>query len=350
MNNKIGKEFSVKLDVKKVNLLKTDISVQTFDTVYLNIEIIENGLPKDISNCEIEIYGLRNTSGTKIEQKFIEGITVVDSKQGEINVKLKDSFVKYSDRISVSTLIKDEDEKVYIQPFLFTVTNSLSNSIVEEALNDIVSLEELNKMVIELNKLIVETGENEGNRCSEENARLTNETNRVSSEKARNDKEVDRIIQENIRATEEVKRLSSEKLRVELYENLKILKTSLETSESARISNENLRISAENNRISNENNRINNDDLYKQNERLRVVAEQDRSYFESTRINSENDRLRAENKRLDSEILRNNNEKYRKDNEAQRIIEENRRCANDSIRDAKLADMQRQIDELKKSR
>lgn len=172
----------------------------------------------------------------------------------------------------------------------------------------------------------------EGQRSTNETARLSAEENRISAENDRVTAETARVNAENKRDSAEKSRVSAETGRVNAESARVTAESQRANAESVRAQNEAARISAETGRADAEADRVSAEDTRISAETARKTAETNRASAETVRESGEAARKSAETGRVSAETARANAESTRQTSEAARVSAEKSRAAAETAR------------------
>lgn len=149
--------YDLKLDVKKTNMLtnKEGMACKANDNIVLNIELVEGGLKKELSNdCSISLITsilLDNgiTETYRQNNKEHGGIEVItDETSTKILIKPMDFFTLNTSSAVISEIvISDANESISTQKFKFRVVGTLNGDIIKSAFDSINTLDELDKLI-----------------------------------------------------------------------------------------------------------------------------------------------------------------------------------------------------------
>lgn len=145
-NNIIAKKFKITLDTIKQKLIRTDFIAIIGDSIEITVNLIENANPKDITNSNVILLGVRS-DGSYFEQR--ENIIVSDGVNGVIKIYPKLDIFSVEGQTICGLIVQDEDETINIQRFSVNVSKSIATDIIVEAKNEIQTLKELNELLDE---------------------------------------------------------------------------------------------------------------------------------------------------------------------------------------------------------
>ena len=162
----ISKHYSFSLDTKATKLLKSNLVFNYGDDITLKISVIEDGQLKDLTNCQVDLVVANQGNNIPIIHKFEEGgISIFENVA---TIVCKDSYIN-SLGINIGQLIiRDEDQNITTQSFLYVTNSTL---ISDEMINAAEQIDTL----IKLNKIIEETEL----KLEDFNTRISNINNRL---------------------------------------------------------------------------------------------------------------------------------------------------------------------------
>lgn len=155
MSNDISKHISFSLDVKSSKVKKDKLLVVNVgDSVTLDISLIEDGLPKNISGCNIDLIVANEdiTLNSIIHRYSQGGITISDDVDGEVKIECKNSYIN---RLGINLgqlIISDMDQQVLSQKFMFVTNPTLLGDLIEEAKEEVDSLAKLELIIEKLSE------------------------------------------------------------------------------------------------------------------------------------------------------------------------------------------------------
>lgn len=162
----ISKHYSFSLDTKATKLLKSNLVFNYGDDITLKISVIEDGQPKDLTNCQIDLVVANQENNIPIIHKFEEGgISVLENV---VTIICKDSYINSLGVNIGELIIRDEDQNITTQSFLYVTNSTL---ISDEMINAAGQIDTL----IKLNKIIEETEL----KLEDFNTRISNINNRL---------------------------------------------------------------------------------------------------------------------------------------------------------------------------
>ena len=155
-DNIIAKPYNIELDMKTVKPLRDKTMImQVGDSVVFNITLIQDGVPKNLTNCSVDFMVVRNTSQTSIEQKYNDGIKIINPLEGTIKIILKPDIVEIADTMLGGLVIYDADEIIFSNSFYFSVIDNIFGDKIKEAQDNIETLIKLDRLMDEYkNKLV----------------------------------------------------------------------------------------------------------------------------------------------------------------------------------------------------
>lgn len=162
----ISKHYSFSLDTKATKLLKSNLVFNYGDDITLKISVIEDGQLKDLTNCQIDLVVANQENNIPIIHKFEEGgISVLENV---VTIICKDSYINSLGVNIGELIIRDEDQNITTQSFLYVTNSTL---ISDEMINAAGQIDTL----IKLNKIIEETEL----KLEDFNTRISNINNRL---------------------------------------------------------------------------------------------------------------------------------------------------------------------------
>lgn len=162
----ISKHYSFSLDTKATKLLKSNLVFNYGDDITLKISVIEDSQLKDLTNCQIDLVVANQENNIPIIHKFEEGgISVLENV---VTIICKDSYINSLGVNIGELIIRDEDQNITTQSFLYITNSTL---ISDEMINAAGQIDTL----IKLNKIIEETEL----KLEDFNTRISNINNRL---------------------------------------------------------------------------------------------------------------------------------------------------------------------------
>lgn len=162
----ISKHYSFSLDTKATKLLKSNLVFNYGDDITLKISVIEDSQLKDLTNCQIDLVVANQENNIPIIHKFEEGgISVLENV---VTIICKDSYINSLGVNIGGLIIRDEDQNITTQSFLYVTNSTL---ISDEMINAAGQIDTL----IKLNKIIEETEL----KLEDFNTRISNINNRL---------------------------------------------------------------------------------------------------------------------------------------------------------------------------
>lgn len=162
----ISKHYSFSLDTKATKLLKSNLVFNYGDDITLKISVIEDGQPKDLTNCQIDLVVANQGNNIPIIHKFEEG--GISTLENVVTIVCKDSYINSLGVNIGQLIIRDEDQNITTQSFLYVTNSTL---ISDEMINAAGQIDTL----IKLNKIIEETEL----KLEDFNTRISNINNRL---------------------------------------------------------------------------------------------------------------------------------------------------------------------------
>lgn len=139
----ISKSYEFTLDTKSNKLLKCNLIFNSGDDITLNINITEDGKPKDLTNCKVDL--IAENGNLPIIHGFEQGgISVIDSK---VIINCKNNYI---DRVGANIgqiFISDEDQSISTQKFLFITNSTLVSENIKNSENKIDTLRKLDTAI-----------------------------------------------------------------------------------------------------------------------------------------------------------------------------------------------------------
>ena len=163
----ISKHYSFSLDTKATKLLKSNLVFNYGDDITLKISVIEDGQLKDLTNCQIDLVVANQGNNIPIIHKFEEG--GISTLENVVTIVCKDSYINSLGVNIGQLIIRDEDQNVTTQSFLYITNSTL---ISDEMINAAGQIDTL----IKLNKIIEETEL----KLEDFNTRISNINNRLN--------------------------------------------------------------------------------------------------------------------------------------------------------------------------
>lgn len=162
----ISKHYSFSLDTKATKLLKSNLVFNYGDDITLKISVIEDGQLKDLTNCQIDLVVANQGNNIPIIHKFEEG--GISTLENVATIVCKDSYINSLGVNIGQLIIRDEDQNITTQSFLYVTNSTL---ISDEMINAAGQIDTL----IKLNKIIEETEL----KLEDFNTRISNINNRL---------------------------------------------------------------------------------------------------------------------------------------------------------------------------
>lgn len=162
----ISKHYSFSLDTKATKLLKSNLVFNYGDDITLKILVIEDGQLKDLTNCQIDLVVANQENNIPIIHKFEEG--GIDTLENVVTIVCKDNYINSLGVNIGQLIIRDEDQNITTQSFLYVTNSTL---ISDEMINAAGQIDTL----IKLNKIIEETEL----KLEDFNTRISNINNRL---------------------------------------------------------------------------------------------------------------------------------------------------------------------------
>ena len=218
----MDKIFDLVIDTK-LKTYQRVLGIKQFENnVVLNITLVQNSLPLDLTNCMVRLNYLNKN------ELLLQPANIVSPKEGMVRVKVLTKVLDTIGDTPVDISVFDEqNRKITTSTFVLVVGESIYN-------NDKIDIEELD-LIQGIYAKEDERQKNEKIRISNEEQREINERTRVQNEENTKNNELTRESNEKIRISNEKVRESSEKERV--------------SQEVVRQENEGVRVSSESERI-----------------------------------------------------------------------------------------------------
>lgn len=162
----ISKHYSFSLDTKATKLLKSNLVFNYGDDITLKISVIEDGQLKDLTNCQVDLVVANQGNNIPIIHKFEEG--GISTLENVVTIICKDSYINSLGVNIGQLIIRDADQNITTQSFLYVTNSTL---ISDEMINAAGQIDTL----IKLNKIIEETEL----KLEDFNTRISNINNRL---------------------------------------------------------------------------------------------------------------------------------------------------------------------------
>ncbi|MDS1004193.1 BppU family phage baseplate upper protein [Clostridium sporogenes] len=236
----MDKLFNLLIDTKRTGFNAVRGLKQGDNNSILNITLVQNSVPFNLSNCTVRINYKRPDN-----KLFLQMADVVNAIDGKVKINILTKALENTGEVKADLSIFDKDNR--------KITSATFSMFVDGSIyrNDYLEPEDLD--------LIQSIWVEEDKRIRAENERVKNEDNRKNVENAR-------VESEENRKLEEIKRVDSENIRVEN-------ETGREKSETTRIENEKIRLENESKRVENEKNRITEESERVESENKRIENE-----------------------------------------------------------------------------
>ena len=342
----MDKIFNLKIDTKIKNITTVTGLKQFDNNCILNITLVQNSLPLNLTGCTVRLNFLRAD-----KKVLLYMANIVNHEEGKIKIKLSPEVLEKIGFLKCDISVFDSN--------LMKITGTVFDMKVEKSIysNDyylnMKDFDIVQQMHIEEEKRI----NNEKERVQNENTRVQNEDKRIDDENTRIKNEGTRIASEKERVQNENIRKENETTREKTFSNLKektqsniniqeekikeITRINLDVSDNEakrieaeyiREKNSNTSISKEEERQANENKRIEAEKERINKEKERIEAEKTRQANENKIVEAEQERVLSENDRKSNELNRDKSEEERDLKESIRIEEEEERQANEKKR------------------
>ena len=162
----ISKHYSFSLDTKATKLLKSNLVFNYGDDITLKISVIEDGQPKDLTNCQVDLVVANQEDNIPIIHRFEEG--GISTLENVVTIVCKDNYINLLGVNIGQLIIRDEDQNITTQSFLYVTNSTL---ISDEMINATEQIDTL----IKLKEIIEETEL----KLEDFNARISNINNRL---------------------------------------------------------------------------------------------------------------------------------------------------------------------------
>lgn len=139
------KPYQLNLDCKIPNVEKLNpkSTIYIGDTVKVNVKILDNDMPVDITNSTIRLVVASEESDKCVEQ--IEGITIVNGELGEFEIVLKQGCLIQGLNCGQFEITKDTT--IFSRKFVYVVLPNTQKGIVESAKTESETLARLNQVL-----------------------------------------------------------------------------------------------------------------------------------------------------------------------------------------------------------
>lgn len=193
----ISKHYSFSLDTKATKLLKSDLVFNYGDDITLKISVIEDGQAKDLTNCQVDLVVANQGNNIPIIHKFEEG--GISTLENVVTIVCKDSYINSLGVNIGQLIIRDEDQNITTQSFLYVTNSTL---ISDEMINAVGQIDTL----IKLNKIIEETEL----KLEDFNTRISNINNRLEQGETLIDNSIKDLDNKVVTKTNEVDNIVTE--------------------------------------------------------------------------------------------------------------------------------------------
>ena len=193
----ISKHYSFSLDTKATKLLKSNLVFNYGDDITLKISVIEDGQPKDLTNCQVDLVVANQGNNIPIIHKFEEG--GISTLENVVTIVCKDSYINSLGVNIGQLIIRDTDQNITTQSFLY-VTNSTLIS------DEMINVAEQIDTLIKLNKIIEETEL----KLEDFNIRISNINNRLEQGETLIDNSIKDLDNKVVMKTNEVDNIVTE--------------------------------------------------------------------------------------------------------------------------------------------
>ena len=143
----ISKHYSFSLDTKATKLLKNNLVFNYGDDITLKISVIEDGQLKDLTNCQIDLVVANQENNIPIIHKFEEG--GISTLENVVTIVCKDSYINSLGVNIGQLIIRDVDQNITTQSFLYITNSTLISDEMINAAGQIDTLIKLNKIIEE---------------------------------------------------------------------------------------------------------------------------------------------------------------------------------------------------------
>lgn len=156
----ISKHYSFTIDTKETKLLKKNLIFNYADDITLHIEVLEGGIAKDLTDCKVDLIVANQENPTPILHKFEDGgISISDNI---VTIVCKNNYIDLVGANISQLIIRDDDQNITTQQFLYITNATLISDEVVNAQNKIDTLVELDEVIettkLKLNQVDVEVG------------------------------------------------------------------------------------------------------------------------------------------------------------------------------------------------
>lgn len=193
----ISKHYSFSLDTKATKLLKSNLVFNYGDDITLKISVIEDGQLKDLTNCQVDLVVANQGNNIPIIHKFEEG--GISTLENVVTIVCKDSYINSLGVNIGQLIIRDEDQNITTQSFLYVTNSTL---ISDEMINAAEQIDTL----IKLNKIIEETEL----KLEDFNTRISNINNRLEQGETLIDNSIKDLDDKVVMKTNEVDNIVTE--------------------------------------------------------------------------------------------------------------------------------------------
>ena len=193
----ISKHYSFSLDTKATKLLKSNLVFNYGDDITLKISVIEDGQPKDLTNCQVDLVVANQGNNIPIIHKFEEG--GISTLENVVTIVCKDSYINSLGVNIGQLIIRDMDQNITTQSFLYVTNSTL---ISDEMINAAEQIDTL----IKLNKIIEETEL----KLEDFNIRISNINNRLEQGETLIDNSIKDLDNKVVMKTNEVDNIVTE--------------------------------------------------------------------------------------------------------------------------------------------
>lgn len=193
----ISKHYSFSLDTKATKLLKSNLVFNYGDDITLKISVIEDSQLKDLTNCQVDLVVANQGNNIPIIHKFEEG--GISTLENVVTIVCKDSYINSLGVNIGQLIIRDIDQNITTQSFLYVTNSTL---ISDEMINAAEQIDTL----IKLNKIIEETEL----KLEDFNTRISNINNRLEQGETLIDKSIKDLDNKVVMKTNEADNIVTE--------------------------------------------------------------------------------------------------------------------------------------------
>lgn len=156
----ISKHYNFTIDTKETKLLKKNLIFNYADDITLHIEVLEGGIAKDLTNCKVDLVVANQDNHVPIIHKFEDGgISILDNI---VTIVCKNNYIDLVGANISQLIIRDEDQNITTQQFLYITNSTLISDEIANAQNKIDTLQKLDEVIEatkqKLNQVDIEVG------------------------------------------------------------------------------------------------------------------------------------------------------------------------------------------------